>query len=72
MQPIKHFAFLLHYPKKDKCLLWPGFYEDCKEEIDKDFKEVEYDIHQLVEWHAFLERQGYKVFIKKTREDKHK
>lgn len=65
----KHFAFLLHYPFQDKCLLWPGWYEDSKEEIDENFQEVEHDISGQVGFHAFLSKQPYKVFIKKEKEE---
>lgn len=66
--PIKHFAFLLHYPSKDKCLLWPGFYEDNQEEIDKSFSEVKHDISKQIGFNAFFDRQPYKVFVKKVKQ----
>jgi hypothetical protein len=64
----KHFAFLLHYPSKDKCLLWPGYYEDNKEEIDKGFVETDNRLEKQIGFHSFLtEKQPYKVFVKKTK-----
>lgn len=67
----KHFAFILHTPAKDKCLMWPAYYEDAQEEIDKGFKEVEHDITKQIGFHAFLKReQPYKVFVKKTKQEK--
>lgn len=65
----KHFAFILNLPSKNKCLMWPGFYEDHQEEIDKTFEEVEYDLTKILGFNAFLEKeQPYKVFIKKTKQ----
>jgi hypothetical protein len=64
----KHFAFILHTPSKNKCLLWPGFYEDNQEEIDKGFVETDQDITSIIGLNAFLQKeQPYKVFIKKTK-----
>lgn len=48
--------------------MWPGFYEDHQEEIDKTFEEIEYDLIKILGFNAFLEKeQPYKVFIKKTK-----
>ena len=64
----KHFAFLLHYPTRDKCLMWPNWYENDKEEIDASFKEIDHDISKQIGFHAFLTKeQPYKVFVKKTK-----
>lgn len=70
MTPTKHFAFLLHYPSKGKFLMWPGFYEDHKAEIDKSFSEVEHDVSDQIGFHAIFEKNPYKVFVKKVKQNK--
>lgn len=61
---------MLHYPSKDKCLMWPGFYEDAKDQIDSGFEETDRDIKSAIGFHALLENghQPYKVFVKKTKQ----
>lgn len=68
-QQPKHFAFFLHYPSKDKCLMWPGWYEDSQAEIDKGFTEIQHDVTKQIGFHASLNSvQPYKVFVKKTKQ----
>lgn len=49
--------------------MWPGYYEDHKARIDKDFEEVEgFDITKTkIGFHASLDNQPYKVFVKKVK-----
>ena len=71
IQNRKHLAFLLHYPSKNKCLLWPDYYENAKEEIDASFVEIDHDISNQIGFKASLMKEkDFKVFIKKTKKDK--
>lgn len=54
--------------------MWPGYYEDSKEEIDKDFTEVVIDITEKIgarlPFQAFFQNNPYKVFTKKSKKEK--
>lgn len=66
----KHFAFIYNNPIKGECLLWPGWYEDNKERIDKDYEEItEYDLKNVL-WNSTFNNTPRKVFIKKQKQSK--
>lgn len=69
----KHFVFILNIPSKDKCLMWPGYYEDHKDEIEKDYEEVlDYDISKQIGYHASFMKgdHPHKVFTAKVKQNK--
>ncbi len=63
----KHLAFLLDCPSKGEFMMFPDYYENIKEDIDKKYEQVDFEITKL-RWEAELTRTPYKVFKTKKKE----
>ena len=66
----KHFAIILNLPNKGDILMWTGYYEDHKEEIEKGFVEAKEDAIKGASFYAFLKNNPYKAFVKKQKNNK--
>lgn len=69
-QTSKHLAVVLDYPAKGNILLWPGYYEDNQEDIEKSLKEVEGPLPEGIGFYAFLKNNPHKIFVKKKTSNK--
>jgi CRISPR/Cas system endoribonuclease Cas6 (RAMP superfamily) len=58
----KHFAFLLDCPTKGEYMMFPDYYENLKEGIDRKYEACDEKVIQDNNWKADLSNIKYKVF----------
>jgi len=66
----KTLAFLADCPTKNKIMLFPGWYEDLKEEIDEKYEPADPELILSIGWSASLVNSKFIVFKKKKNEHK--